>query len=385
MAENHKEKKRIPELDIMRGIGIILIAVFHIVFRSMNGIPDKVICSLGWGFVSTFFVLSGYTCRIHADVLDSYKRRIVGLILPVLVIELVLLTLGGLYCMAVHGYTFRDVIHDVIITFLRPEVTTRINGTWGGGGILFTNLSPVWFVWSMVWTELFFHPLKRLIFGKKERVWVCFVIALFLIQNPMYVLLKPAPWGLTILPTYLLFMMIGLKLRERNAEEYLNRLSVPVAVAVTVLGLLFHFGLFLFNGNESYYRSEYGNRGLLDVYTVVLQVLVFVPAMYLLARAVKGIPLLSKGLQWMGRHSLMVLLTHCIIAVVYCDILHNYIRPGAYWYPELKGISLTGEIVGKSIITCILSLITCIPLCMLWDRVSVIRFKRSKKSHSPGD
>ena len=130
----------------------------------------------------------------------------------------------------------------------------------------------------MVWTELFFHPLKRLIFGKKERVWVCFVIALFLIQNPMYVLLKPAPWGLTILPTYLLFMMIGLKLRERNAEEYLNRLSVPVAAAVTVLGLLFHFGLFLFNGNESYYRSEYGNRGLLDVYTVVLQVLVFVPA-----------------------------------------------------------------------------------------------------------
>ena len=380
MSEAGTKTKRIQELDIMKGIGIILIAVYHIVFRSMDGIPDKTIRSLGWAFIGIFFLLSGYTCRVDISVKECYRRRVMNLLIPVIMLEIVLLVLGGAYCILFHDYTTKKVLYDSVVTFLRPEISTRISSGWGEGGILFYNLSPVWFIWSMAWTELFFHPLRMLTIGKGKGTlsWVILVFVLLVIQVPMYVFLRPAPWGLTIVPTYLLFMLIGAKLRDRKAFQRLMDVRPLPAVIATVLCLAAHYGLFLFNGNESYYISKYGNRGALDVFTVLIQVLFATPAIYFISRGIGRLKPLSKGFAWFGRHTLGVLLMHCIIAVVYCDLLHNYIKPGTCWYPENIGIPLTAEIILKSILTCALSLLTCIPLILLWDKFRTWLFGRYK-------
>ena len=365
------KQKRIVEIDIVKGIGIMLIAVYHIVYRSMDGIPDKMIRSLGWALIGIFFLLSGYTCRPNVRLRDIYRSRVLGLMLPVILTEIFLLFFGGLYCILMHDYTVRDVLHDAVVTFLRPEISNQISGTWGDGGILFFNLSPVWFIWSMGWTELFFHPLRSLTIGrgKGQMPWIALVLFLFAIQIPMYVYLRPAPWGLTIIPVYLIFMLIGAMFRNRRILERLMNVPPLPAFFITIVCFAAHFGLFLFNGNEGYYLSKFGNRGALDVFTVILQVLIALPAFFFFARAVGKVKLLAGGISWIGRHTLGILLMHCILGVVYCDLFKNYIKPGPYWYLETKGIPLTAEIVLKSILCWALAVASCIPILYIWDKV----------------
>lgn len=392
MAESLEKKKRIEELDIMKGIGIILIAVYHIVYRSMNGIPDQLIRSWGWAFIGVFFLLSGYTCRQAKSVRESYKRRVLGLVLPVIIVEFLLLFFGGLYCIFVHDYSVKSVLYDALVTFLRPEITTRISSQWGEGGILFFNLSPVWFIWSMAWTELFFHPLRLLIVGKGEKVWLLLLTGLIAIQVPMYVFLPPASWGLTVIPTYLIFMLMGAKLREWDVVSRLMKIKPPAALGITILGLAAQFGCFLFDGNESYYVSVLGDFGMqarnagvhdmmsaIDIPVVLLQLLCFLPAIFFIARFMLKIPVLSRGLVWMGQHTLAILLLHCILAVVYCDIFHSYIKPGTLWYLELNGIDLTAKIILKSILCCVLALITCVPLILIWEKLNKMLFSALAK------
>ncbi len=383
MGEFVTNRKRIPTLDYIKGFGIILIAIYHIVYRSMDGIPDKMIRSLGWAYIGIFFLLSGFTGRQESGIKESYRRRVKGLLLPVVLMELLLLFLGGIYCMIFHKYSISDVIHDSLVTFLRPEITTRIAArsaaAWGDGGTLFFNLSPVWFIWTMVWTELFFHPLRHLVMGRGTKAWIALQVVLLGIQVPMYVFLKPAPWGLTVLPTYLMFMMIGVKLREWNVLERLDRLRLSRAIPISIACLAAHFGLFLFNGNESYYVSKFGNRGALDVFTVILQVVIIFPALYTLARCVGKFRWPALVLEWYGKHTLTVLLMHCLIALVYSDLLGVYCKPGSLWYLELADIPLTFEIIAKSSLSCLLALLTCIPMTILWEKLERVAFRKKPK------
>jgi len=370
MGKSSTRQKRIPELDYMKGLGILLIAVYHLVFFVENSIPDKMVCSLGWAFIGIYFLLSGYTCRQEGSVTEAYRRRFGQIILPSILLEIVLLLLGGIYCIFVHDYTVTDVLHETAVTFLRPEITVHISESWGVGGLLFNNLSPVWFIWSMAWTELFFHPLRKWITGKGGKVFLPVFILLVAVQIPMYVFLEPAPWGLTIVPTYLIFMLMGAKLREWKAAERLSKVPAVHAVWITIVLFAAHFGLWCLNGSEYYYVSVYGKNGAWDVPTVILQTIVALPALYFVARGLGHLGIIAKAVGWVGRHSLTILLMHAVFGMVYCDILGVYSRMGEYWYLEWFGITTTAGIVAQSFLVYVLSLVTCVPICLLLDRIN---------------
>ena len=370
MGENSTKRKRIPELDYMKGLGIMLIAAYHLVFYVENSIPDKIINSLGWAFIGIYFVLSGYSSKLERGVAEAYARRLRQVIIPSIMLEIGLIIIGGIYCMIFHDYSVTDVFHDALVTFLRPEITTHISGSWGEGGLFFFNLSPVWFIWSMAWTELFFQPIRKWIAGKGEKVWALVFILLIGIQIPMYVFLDPAPWSLTIVPTFLIFMLIGTKLREWNASERLLKVPTVHAVLITIVCFAAHYGLWCLNGFEYYYVSLYGKNGAWDVFTVILQVIVVLPAVYFLARGLGHLRIPAKVVGWMGRHSLSILLIHAPIGMVYCDILGVYSRMGEYWYLEWFGLKTTAGIVAQSVLVWALSLITCVPISLVLEVIN---------------
>ena len=367
----------------MKGLGILVVAVFHLVFRPMLGVADYVIKALGWAVIGIFFILAGYNSKVEIEVKENYKRRIVRLLIPVFITELILLTLGGIYCILVHDYKISDVFHDGIVVFLRPELSSKIAGSgadWGQGGTLFNNLSPSWYIWSMVWTELFFHPLRKLIKGKGEKAWIILFLILLGIQVPLYVFLPPASWNLTIVPTFIMFMLIGAKLREWDAFGRLAKVPPRHAVWISILCFAAHFGLFYLDGDESYYASIYGKNGAWDVFAVVVQAVIFFPAFFFLVRGLGRARILSKAMSWLGKHTIPILMMHDLFAMMYADLLHNYIKPGPqYWYLEFRGIEPTFEIIGKSILTLVLSLLTCIPLAMLWDKLVEFIFGKTQK------
>ncbi|MCR5704668.1 MAG: hypothetical protein K6G85_08600 [Eubacterium sp.] len=68
---------------------------------------------------------------------------------------------------------------------------------------------------------------------------------------------------------------------------------------------------------------------------------------------VKGV---GDGISWIGRHTLVILLLHCLIGGIVADILHTYNKPGPDWYIS----PLTTEVVVKSLVSFAGALIGCI-------------------------
>ena len=371
------KKKRIMELDVMKGIGILIIAIYHIVYRPQDGIADQIIRSLGWGLISMFFLLAGYTAKPERSLKDNYKKRWRSLLLPTIFAETLLLVIGGIYCMIVQEYSFMDVVHDALVTFLRPEITTQISSVWGEGGNLFYNLSPVWFVWAMVWTELLFYPLAKMLYEKKTGWTVVVILALAGIQIPLYIYLPAAPWCLTVIPIYAIFMLAGAKLKEWKTADRLKRLPPIPATCLCILCFAAHFGLFKLNGNESYYVSEFGMNGAWDIPAVILQMFFFVAAMFLLARLVLMIPKVSALFIHAGQNTFTYLLWHSFYAMILCDGFGMHSKMGPWWYMENFGMTVTTEIFLKSLAICVLSLVCCMITSMIDKKlreIGILRF-----------
>ena len=368
--------KRIQEIDIIKGYGMLLIALYHLVFRPMNSIPDKMIRSLGWAMIAVYFMFSGYISKPEKGILACYRRRTLGLILPIFFGELVLLFLGGMYCRATHDYSARDILHDAAVTFLRPEITSQISSEWGEGGVLFIHLSPVWFIWAMGFTELLYYPLAKLLAKRSLKIWVPAILGLMAIQIPLYICLEPYSWCLTVIPIYAVFMLIGLKLKELDVIEKLRNVPVLPTVIYTILFFAAHFGLFVFGGNESYYVSAFGTRGWMDVPLVVLQLLVAFPALFGVARLIAAFPHAAKRFRWLGQHTVTILLWHCLFGLIFSDLLDNYTKLGKYWYLENHGIELTPEIFWKSVLIFVLSILCSIPIAAFGDFMVVHIFEK---------
>ena len=369
------EKKRVEELDIIKGVGMLMIAVYHLVYRAQDGIPDKIIRSLGWALIAVFFMLSGYFSNPDKGVLNNYKRRFLGLMFPAMMAELFLLGVGGIYCRFFHEYSTRDILHDAAVTFLRPEITTKISTEWGEGNTLFLNLSPVWYIWALGWTLILFYPIEKLVIGKSLK-WLAMVLFLIGIQIPIYLYVDALPWSLKIVPVFTVFMLIGMKAREINLVNRLKDVSLGMTALYTVVFFAVHFILFLFGGTESYYISILGTRGWLDVPLVVLQLLVAFPAFFGLARLISQVRPLAKYLSWVGRYSLTFLLFHSFFGLIFSDLLNTYSKMGPNWYMEFLGLTVTPEVFWKSVAVFVLSVICTMPCAVFGDYLARKVFER---------
>ena len=252
----------------------------------------------------------------------------------------------------------------------------NISPRWGEGGILFFNLSPVWYIWALAWTLLLFYPLAKLVSGRSTKVWLAVVLGLMAVQIPLYLFVEPLPWCLGVIPVYTVFMLIGVKIKELGIIEWLRKISVPKTIIYTIVFFAAHFGLYLFGGNECYYVSVFGTRGWLDIPLVVLQLLVAFPAFYGLARFMSMNRYLSRRMRWFGQHSLTILIWHCFFGMLFEDMLGTYDKLGnEYWYLEYAGLTVTPEIFWKSAAVFVLAILSCIPVAAVVDRIAVRTFR----------
>lgn len=191
--------------------------MIHLVYRPKEGIADYILMALGWNLIALYFMLSGFTFSAgKRTVKENYLNRLKHLLLPAVVTEIVLLSFGGIYCVFVHGYNLNDWLHDVMVTALRPEFCRNISADWGNGSLLFDDLSPSWFIWTMAWTELLFFPLAEFCIGKPASRWWITMAVLTGVQIVLYIFVSPVSWELQLVPLFTIFMLIGAKVREKK-------------------------------------------------------------------------------------------------------------------------------------------------------------------------
>ncbi|MBP5605886.1 MAG: acyltransferase [Ruminiclostridium sp.] len=373
-------KKRIDELDIIKGIGILIIMVFHLLYRTRNGAADYLIRMLVWSVIPIYFTLAGYSFTPgKRTVLQSYLHRAGHILLPAIITELVLISVGGVYCVFAHGYSAGDWIHDAAVTALRPEWCVNISEEWGNGGVLYNNLSPAWFIWTMAWTELVFYPLAAWCCGGNSRCRrLIAVIALTAIEIPLYIFVSPVSWELQLVPLFTVFMLVGAKIRDMKLIEREWKLSPVITALIAVICFAAVLGLFLLGGDESYYRGQIGTVGGFDVILTVLQLPISSIGFYALAKLILKLKWLSRGMIWIGRHTLMFLLCHDFFGMIAADAMHTYIKPGPMWYVENGGLTLTPEIFLKSLAGVAVSVICCTLVCLAKDKTGEY-FRKTKE------
>ena len=357
-------RRRDLTVDTARGAGMLAVIFYHLVYRSQDSAADIAAREIGWCMIPFFFLVSGYFWRPgRRTVREGLARRLRGLLVPAVRTTALLLTVGGVYCALFHGYGLTEWARDILHTYLRPELASRIVPQWGDGGPLFSNLSPVWYIWTMSWTTLLFVPLADAV-GRDTKRTAAACLILLAAEIPLYTLLPPSPWGLTHVPVYAAVMLFGAWAGGRDLLGRILTLDPRTAGACTAAAVLVHVLLFRWCGTDQMYAGALGTRGWIDPVMYFAQTLIGTFALLTLCRGIRrGCRAAGDALAWIGERSMTYLLWHCALGMIAADVLRTYIKPGPDWY-----VDLTPAIVWKSIAGYAFAVAGCTALAAWQDR-----------------
>ncbi len=352
-------KNRNRAIDCSRGLGIILIMIYHLVYRSKDGLMDNAIRECIWGLIPFFFMITGYYyIPGRFSISEEIKRKIKTLLLPAVYITGTLLVIFGIYCAFVHGYTLSIWFNDVVYTYLRPEFTNMLMKAIGkptdSYGVLYLNITPVWFIWSMFFGCLLFYPAASISYRKPFN-YVFVIIVNLIFGTLLYVFLPPLSWNLNQVPIYVVIMLIASFLGRWDYIEKLSEIGTHIIILTMICAFIAHYILFHAFGTDQIYAGQIGTVGGFSPILYVIEAFVWGHAFSALGIILDRIPGINVFLSWVGKNTMIFLLLHCIVAVVACDAMNTYKKPGFDWYLE----NLTPEIIIKSIISFVFSFVCC--------------------------
>ena len=342
------------EIDAAKGLGILIISIYHLVYRPENGIADIILCECIWLFIPFFFLLSGFNFKEGRTISENINHRLKALLFPALKYTAVILFLGGIYCIIFHGYSADDVLKDAVFTYLRPEFSSMLFPEWGNTGVLFECLSPVWFVWTMILSFLIFYPAER--YALKSTKSLCVSCAVLLTAGIMlYGFGEKVSWSMTATPVYAAIMLCGVWLsREQNIRVSI----IPAVIALAVHGVMYRFC-----GNDYAYASQLGTVGRWSVIPFFIQTFIGGYVVYVFCNVCPAV--ITKVLAFVGRNSFRYLMLHGIFSLLGADIMQTFTKfTPDLWYVE----NLTPEIFIKSLIVWVISVICCTLFCVMADR-----------------
>ena len=371
LIKMENKKKRNNLIDIMKGLLILDVAVYHLIYRVKGSMFDNIVREIGYLAIPMFFCLAGYFYRdITGSLISGIWTRIKKILLPVLGVSGVLLLLFGPYYMLVHHYTAHDWLGDILMTYLRPELMAIILPEFSGGQ-LFNNISPVWFIWTLLFSTLLF--LLCMEFAKKNNArLIITTIVLLAIGIVMYVLIPAFSWCLQMTPFYAGIMMLGVILNRFTVFEKLEKINLGISSVIMIAAAIAHYFIFMNFGSDLMYLSIVGDKGFLSGIAFVIQIIVGGYALFTFSRIIALWKYSEEAFAWVGRHTLVILLFHCLIGGIAADIMHTYNKPGPDWYVD----PLTAETVIKSIISFIAAIAGSCGLAALNDKL-----KARKKSN----
>ncbi|MBE5959351.1 MAG: hypothetical protein E7254_10890 [Lachnospiraceae bacterium] len=391
---------RIREFDIIKGLGILSVLVGHLIYRNPDTVADFLVNSAANGFIVVFFILSAYVYNPEKrSIKDEYINKFKTLFLPTIALAGGASVIGGIYCYFVHHFTFAQWVRNLSYTFIRFELSDLIypDSFDAVEDVLYLDLSPTWFIWTMCFTFILFIPLAKVLHNKKTLNLIC-CIALLFVGTVLYVNLKQSPWNLAHVPIYTSIMLFSQLLREYDITNKIISLKPWISTLTTIVSTAIYFVLFYFILDTHMYEGQLGvfhvykfdhwykyhtlNNPLIGMRDTLIwteTIVFFIQGflcMYIgfnIARLIKNSQIITNAMEWIGKRSLDFLILHCLFGLVFVDLLHTYNRPGLNWYLP----NLTTTIVIKSYVTAIGALISCIVFCIIKDKIKNKLFSKN--------
>ncbi len=282
-------KKRVGYFDIAKGIGIILVVIAHIEYMPL-GLREYIVTF----HMPAFFVISGMLMNLTKEVSRSVKlllsHKFKRIMLPYFVFSLIYpLTYYLHFLVTGEGYSIDKFFQDLAV------------------GISMIGVSVLWFL-----PELFFSELIVLIIIKNYRRPLIIVLTVLALSGSWFI-----PLAVPILTLFLwrlvycvILVLIGFVL-----YPVINKVSSKPDILLLLSALMFVVLYFTgkANGIVDLHYIVTGNKLLYFLNAAMGSIALVMLSIFIEARLDK----IGFVLQFFGRHSLFIMLTHIDFMILY--------------------------------------------------------------------
>ena len=362
-------RKRMLSQDIAKGLAILVVVQLH----SLQ--PSEMlyyVLAVLLGFAMPFFIfMSGYNYRSKGlTPVQNMKKRVLMILKVFACWTIGIFLVMGAYFLIRGDGTPAEILRS-FAGFLLSESGCKMIG-WELPTALFQHvLAPLWYLQYLVTASVLFYLTMdcalRSLKHAFSLVFLGLAVTFVLVAFNVYL-----PWGLHCAPVLAAIMITGAVLGQEN-----RFFTAATTTAWKVVNTLICLAV------TTAIQYSWPSAGLLGAGNLG-EVAGSVEVLFLFCFGVFGswflihigmllekVPVLSKGLIWLGQHTLIILCLHRPVAYVIRDLMG---------LPHFIAGSYTDVMTGENIIAFLLVFVVMIPVILLVDRIKKKRSVRQSAS-----
>lgn len=318
MNNSYFREKRIEELDILKGIGMLIVVAFHFLDYALDPSID-ISAYVNAGLVmSLFFLVSGYTWKPGKSPWQMIKKRVPMLLIAFFICTAVI-TLLFYGILAAKGLTEEESLGTSIwwllagrglVEMIQPGVYEET--------LLMLPAEILWFLRQMAVAGVIYYLLVNIAM-KNTTIFLLITGALFGVSALLSGFCPQLPWDFQASPALAGCMMLGAWCGQKRLIQRLReKLFHPavIASAVILLALTILISIWFPSGEglgRGYFSSEIQHGP--DVLAGLAVILLGTMPVAWIVTLIGKTKWLKKPFLWMGEHSLGIFLTHMIIGL----------------------------------------------------------------------
>ena len=322
--------KRIDEINIIKGIGILMVVCIH--FLSISGLKQfcgvgiKIEMSLAAPLMVLFFILSGYLSSDRKASGGSYlAARMKRIFVPYYRMAALLLVIYAVIYLAIEGRSFRWYLDGAVGMLLQLQAFHGFDPTATGLHPMYYGVIVGWFIFQMAAAEVIFVPLLYFL-KDKDRRWklvsaaVCLALgALFYsldLQGLNEYKFTPLLIGLVIpnIPGIVGLMMVGEYLAAISYLDFdsysRKRMIIEAVLSIAVIIVLMATD----NYTYRFPYGEWGAWGALSYLTETIYGLAIITILGIISHGIKKCAPVKETLGYIGTISMSILVVHYFLA-----------------------------------------------------------------------
>ena len=294
-----------------------------------------------WGgmfFVPAFFLLSGYTYHPDNGSYKEYvKKKAKRLLIPYLTANLFLFLFFFIKMILTHNLTSDFVVRSLLgILYGRNQIFMSLDYH---SNLMINLNAPTWFLPALFVALILLEGFYRLCKGNDKKVVL--IVAVYALFATGYHYFVPVllPWGLDIMPFFLLMMLAGNLLKKidffnENDEKLILEISPKIRYVIIVLLFIICIVSGLINGSYNLSLSDTGKSVTLMCMVAISSSVLLMVSMNLLDKKVEKI---CSVFAKIGKHTLTILCYHyfiMVMAMMVLGFLDNYLMNWILQYPD---------------------------------------------------
>lgn len=307
------DKRRVEYIDMVKGIAILCIALYHIVAPS---IIKNVLNGMSVVLLFSFFFYSGYLYTPGKDEMKrSISKRAKGLLLPFVTYSISFWAVGSVVLILKGKETIMDALCCLRNFFAGSIWNRTIQDLFGWDyhhlGSQYPFLADFWFLPALFLASVLFIILREKICKSAKSIIITVVIML-LITGVLRFFSISLPYNLQLIPFWTAVMLMGNVFREGNVLDKLKGKSAWfIGVVVSVLGI----GISVYLGwGKKLFRGEFDKPEVVSMIVLFCLGIITTWGISMICKKMEDSGINISKIAYLGSHSIFLYMYHYFIA-----------------------------------------------------------------------